>query len=316
MKSEEIIKINPMKIEHIADIRWMIKQNINVSFNDIAQIYNIDELQKELDIAANLNETQSDDNNRTCMTLYVENRLIGFFFTEVGRHGMHLLYPYVPNAPWEIAAKAAIIGYMENMARHHCKKYIFFYGTMRFDTISTYTAYAESFDFESKEIYDNSNLTELVIDVDGEKPSSLRFPFNLSRGMGLNVNKINTDVNKLKAFISLAPKFKADLEKEINEKHAVTLDRMNDMIDICQTANMLGDCNSDTIDGIFIWVINELEHTSLSICTDLDGNLLVIEPEEYSVLTEESLKAVYEKYIKYLTNQSLEELDYKQHICV
>lgn len=130
-------------------------------------------------------------------------------------------------------------------------------------------------------------------------------------GIGINVDKIETTVCKIKSLISLAPEYTQKFSKYVDDWKNISVEEITDI-----ASDM--DCGYYGLAPILQNVISEKENIIMLSCNDFDGNnFLIFEPvypweitDNEKTLTEESLKALFEKYIKILTDQSLEDLDY------
>lgn len=133
-------------------------------------------------------------------------------------------------------------------------------------------------------------------------------------GIGINTDNINTTAEKVRDFIALAPNFKKDFSGEL------TNSEYNQINDFCVIEDLF-DNNCDdyfSLGAVISKVVFELEHISLVSCENFDNiNFCVFCPMYPWVgnvteksLTEEQLKEIFTKYVAYLTDQPLSELDY------
>lgn len=131
-------------------------------------------------------------------------------------------------------------------------------------------------------------------------------------GIGMKTDAIKTDSERIEKFVSLAPQFKAVLDKlretEYNGENP----------DYLTLYSEYGDFGSYNIAGLIYEVIKETEDIRLCPCDDFDSFCYILFAPFYPwecttnelAITEDSLKELFEKYLSYLTEKSLEELEY------
>lgn len=138
-------------------------------------------------------------------------------------------------------------------------------------------------------------------------------------GLGLRTDTIETTIEKVKNFIALSPdlldKINAFYESENRKFDDVNLDEF-----LCEDMDCIDDINAayTGLAAIIAEVIYEKENIELLCCDNFEGEAYCIFPPMYpwnmtqkeSSMTENDIKDIFAKYIKLLTDQSLDELGF------
>lgn len=150
-------------------------------------------------------------------------------------------------------------------------------------------------------------------------------------GFGINANKINTTADKLRELIDMSIYVKELFIEWINDYYDLLLDepdsaekKYNSMTidDFCNVNDSYGDYQNCGLAGIIHLMIGEMENMPMaSACDCNNNNNYIIMPSYYpwevtdcpalqNINCENDIKLIFTKYIKILTDQSLEELDW------
>lgn len=153
-------------------------------------------------------------------------------------------------------------------------------------------------------------------------------------GVGIRVGAIKTTISRLVNFICLAAGFKDEVEQELGQPLTSLMAGYEedntlygfqgsaylehpDRLKVLRDALFGIEC-TDSLGTAIMRVISELEGISLECCGDDRDRYYVIFPSKmiwnYGVVdrsvTEDGLRAIFEKYLKFLTDQSLDDLEY------
>lgn len=147
-------------------------------------------------------------------------------------------------------------------------------------------------------------------------------------GYGINVSAIKTDADRLRAFIASQPAIRKvilDWEKTArvieDNNIAESIYAKESFTNICELYDDFGDfCEIDGFAGIIQMVISESAGFSLVACEDsnTDDNFVIIPPRYpwdsntayFAIKSEDDAKAIFEKNLALLTDQTLDELDW------
>ena len=124
-------------------------------------------------------------------------------------------------------------------------------------------------------------------------------------GYGVITSKIKiTDIEKLKSLLLRLPDYKAEINEYFKNEN-ITTPTISDYLDY-----MEGDYG---IAEILEKIIYKEEGLELCSCNDCEGNSYLLYPATYPwylskldfSMTEDKLKAIFEKYIRLLTDESI-----------
>lgn len=133
-------------------------------------------------------------------------------------------------------------------------------------------------------------------------------------GIGINVSKVETTTEKIRAFIALAPEYEKVCRKRIPDYDTLTKEKLLEAI----MDTVGGSCFAYGVATVICEVVSEKENIRLLACSDFyDISYCIFSAmypwtllDEEMRLTEERLYDLFKKYIAYISVQSLEELDY------
>lgn len=136
-------------------------------------------------------------------------------------------------------------------------------------------------------------------------------------GIGINVDKLETTIDKVRNFTILSPNIFNNIteyyEKNGSSYNDISLDTLiEDLEEIGIDNGCLG------LSALICEVIADVENIYLISCRDFDDVEYCIFPPMYpwnmtqaeSRLTENDVMSLFEKYMSMLTDQSLRDLDY------
>jgi hypothetical protein len=136
-------------------------------------------------------------------------------------------------------------------------------------------------------------------------------------GFGIQTDKIKTTADKIRSLININCDIKNDILEQIGDDKKYKTATLNELLDLIMELERIDD--NDVISTLLSMVIYADSGIEMMSVTSYNEENFVIFPRFYpwqltkaeqNLKSEDDLKAIFEKYVGILTDQSLDELNF------